>query len=184
MNGPACPAEGCDYNENGEKTKQSVRRHINAKADDAHGDVQALRSALNRPDEEEEQGAEGAPDDTQDDEQGEAPQEGAEADENSEPEQQEMNQSSEYEQQVATTTGEESTNEETEIEGQQGNETSQTTSSRGVPVLPLVAGLAPLVVLAIALSGGDDQPTEVESEVVEDTDAELVVDDPEPEVAW
>lgn len=184
MNGPECPAEGCDYNENGEKSKQSVRRHINAKADDAHSDVQALRSALNRPDEGEQRGAEGAPDDTEDDEQGEAPQEGAEADENSETDQQEMDQSSEYEQQVAATTGEESTDEGTETEGQQGNQTSQTTSGRGVPVLPLMAGLVLLVVLAIALSGGDNQPTEVESEVVEDTDAEPVVDDPEPEVAW
>ena len=74
MTGPTCPAEGCDYNENGEKSKQSVRRHINAKTDDAHSDTEALRSALNRPaegdDEGAEQGAQGAPDDTEDDEQG------------------------------------------------------------------------------------------------------------------
>ncbi|GGK63590.1 hypothetical protein [Haloarcula sebkhae] len=188
MTGPTCPAEGCDYNENGEKSKQSVRRHINAKTDDAHSDTEALRSALNRPAEGDEKGAEqgdqGAPDDTEDDEQGEAAQERPEADENSETEHQEMDQSSEYEQQVARNTGEESTDEGTETEGQQGNKTSQTTSGRGVPVGAIVAGLLLLGVLAVALSGSNDQPTEVDSEVVEDTDADPVADDPEADVQW
>jgi len=191
MTGPTCPAEGCDYNENGEKSKQSVRRHINAKTDDAHSDTEALRSALNRPaegdDEGAEQGDQGAPDDTEDDEQGEAAQESPEADENSKTEHQEMDQSSEYEQQIAHSTGEESTDEGTETEGQQGTDTSQTTSGRGVPVVPLVAGILLLGLLAVALSGSNDQqddPQQVDSTVETETEVEPVADDPEADVQW
>ncbi|MHC3379388.1 hypothetical protein [Haloarcula sp. H-GB5] len=192
MTGPTCPAEGCNYNDEGEKTAASVRRHINAKTDDAHSDTEALRSALNRPAEEGDEGAEqgdqGAPDDPDDEEQGKSEEERAEAAENEENDQQEMDQSSEYEQQVAQSTGTTTTNEGTETEGQQGDDASKTSSGRGVPVWAIVGGLALVALLLVVRSGDDqqdDQLAEVESEVVEETEqADPVADDPEAEVKW
>jgi len=99
MTGPTCPAEGCEYNENGEKTAESVRRHINAKTDDAHSDLEALRAALNQPKGTAEESGEGAPEGTEGDEQGEAVEEQREPAENSETEHQEMVSPEEYEQQ-------------------------------------------------------------------------------------
>ncbi len=61
-------------------------------------------------------------------------------------------------------------NDSSQSGGQQGGQTSQTTSGRGVPVVPLVAGILLLGLLLVALSGGDDQPTEVDSEVTEETE--------------
>jgi len=188
MTGPNCPAEGCDYNEEGEKTAASVRRHINAKADDAHSDTEALRSALNSPTEGGNEGAESAPDDSDDEEQGEREDERAEAVENEENEQDEMDQSSEYERQVAQSTEAENSTEGNETEGQQGSDGAQQSALGSAPVAPILAGFALVAIYVLVSSGsssGDDQPTEVESEVVEESEqAEPVVDDPEAEVAW
>jgi len=188
MTGPTCPAEGCDYNEEGEKTAASVRRHINAKADDAHSDTEALRSALNSPAEGDGEGAENAPDDPDDEKQGESKEERAEAVENEENEQEEMDQSIEYEQQVAQSTEAETSTEGGETEGQQGNDETQQSAFSSAPIAPLLAGFALVAIYVLVSSGSssdDDQPTGVESEVVEESEqAEPVVDDPEAEVAW
>lgn len=178
MNRPECPAEGCDYNADGEKSKQSVRRHINAKTDDAHSDLQALRAALNQSEGTAEGTGEGASDDTDDEEQGEAGEEGAESTENSETEQADMDQSEEYEQQVADAQGEESTDEGTPTEGQQGDDTRATSAVErggwGVPSGPLAVGLGLVVLVALLLaatSGDDhDEPQQVESTVETDTE--------------
>lgn len=178
MTGPICPAEGCDYNEDGEKTAASVRRHINAKTDDAHSDLEALRAALEQSEGTAEGGAQGASDDTDDGEQGEAVTEGAEAAENEQNEHDEMDQSEEYEQQVADATGEESTDEGTQNEGQQGNDTGTTTTvegtGRGVLGGPLVVATGLVVLVAIALAASsdndDDEPRQVKSTVESDTE--------------
>ncbi len=117
MNGPTCPAEGCDYNENGEKSKESVRRHMNAKTDEAHSDLPALRAALNAPEGTAQEGDEGASDDAGDGEQGEAAEEQDEQPENSETEHTEMANSDEYKAQHSSEDGENSQEDSTSSGG-------------------------------------------------------------------
>ena len=194
MNGPICPAEGCQYNEDGEKSAASVRRHMNAKTDEAHSDLKALRAALNQSEGTPEGGAEGASDEPEDDEQGEAVGEQSEQPENSETEQGDMDQSEEYEQQVADSTGEESTDEHTQTEGQQGDDRTGKSAPQwggwGVPGGPLAVGLGLVVLVAVLLavtSGDDEEPREVESTVETDTEVSAV-DEGEPDgpnvAAW
>ncbi|MBO4248877.1 hypothetical protein IL252_13715 [Halomicrobium sp. IBSBa] len=187
MTGPPCPAEGCDYNDDGEKSASSVRRHINAKADDAHEDTEALRAALMEQTSTADEGDEGdddppgtggaaATEEDESDEQGEAVVEGAESGAkagNEHPEEgDDMDQSDEYEQQLQQQ-GAESSGESTDGSGtDEQDEHAQSDASSGGSGrsgLAILGGtIALLVAFLVATSGDSDneeEPVEVESEV-------------------
>jgi len=197
MNGPECPVEGCEYNEDGEKNKKSVRRHINAKTDDAHEDKQALRAALMGVDEggdsdDDPPGTGGATatDEDEDDEQGEAVVEGAESStesENEHPEEGgEMDQSKEYDEQLqqATNEGTKETSEESDGDGQnQQSDDQPDASSSGPSGLAILVGTVVLGLAVLLATSGDNsdeqEPIEVESET-----ADPVKDGVEPDEVW
>ncbi|NLV09348.1 hypothetical protein GOC74_05315 [Halomicrobium mukohataei] len=184
MTGPECPAEGCDYNEDGEKSKKSVRRHINAKADDAHEDTEALRAALMEQTSTADEGDEGDDDPpgtggaaaTEDDEQGEPAVEDAESGTeagNEYPEEgDDMDQSDEYEQQLQQQ-GAESSGESTDGSGTDGQDdraqSDASSGSSGRSGLAILGGTIALLVAFLVATSGDsdneDEPVEVESEV-------------------
>ncbi|NLV14411.1 hypothetical protein [Haloarcula argentinensis] len=209
-----CPAEGCDYGKDEEKSLAAVRSHINAMGE-SH-DWELLKPLLHQQgetsddqqDEQPEQ-ANDQPDDQPDGSDDDPPGTGGaaategggdddqqnegveqtETPENSQNDQQDMDQSSEYDQQLQQAQQADDqpddAGESSQSGGQRGDDTSQTTSGRGVPVWAIVGGLTLVALLLFVARSGDDQPEQVPSEVVEDTEqADPVADDPEPEVTW
>jgi len=156
MTGPECPAEGCDYNEDGEKTAGSVRRHINAKTDGAHQDKNALRAALMGDSEGDDEppgtGGAAASEGDEDDEQGEAVVEGAESSTEAESEhpdkgdetadETDMVTADEYEQQVQGDPADSTTSE---------NSGSAPAEAGGGMPIPVVGEVSPLTLIAAVL---------------------------------
>jgi len=204
MNEPYyCPAEGCDYGTESDKTLAAVRSHINAMGDDHDWDTlkpllhEQGETSDDQPDDQPGDpdddppgtGGAAAPDNEGDDDQQSEGVEQTETPENTESDQQDMDQSTEYDQQVQQAQQADDQpddpDDSSQSGGRDGGQTSQTTSGGGVPLVPLVAGALLLGLLLVALSGGDDQPEQVDSEVVEqDDDADPITDDPEAEVHW
>ncbi|MGB9953682.1 hypothetical protein ACOZ4F_14950 [Haloarcula marismortui] len=194
-----CPAEGCGYGTESDKSLAAVRSHINAMGDDHDWDT--LKPLLHeqgesnddqpddQPDDHDEDppgtGGAAATDEDGDDDQQTEGVEQTETPENEENDQQDMDQSNEYQQQIEQAEQPESSDEGSQTATGQGDTSSQTTSGRGVPVVPIVAGVLLLGLLLVALSGDDDQPAEVDSEVVEESEqADPVTDEPEADPAW
>lgn len=190
-----CPVEGCDKT----GSLPSVRSHISGMADDEHPDWDDVRETV-------EQQVDGPDDpaDDPDDPEGETPTEGGTEDddppnggveagngeENEENDPQEMDQSTEYDQQVTESTQEETQDDDPQNAGRdEGGQTQQTQPQGGswTPFgNPLVVGLGLVVVLAVLLAAtsGDDrgEPRQVDSTVESDaevSDIEETDDDPD-----
>lgn len=169
-----CPVEGCPFGEDEEKTRDQVRRHINAKSGDEHADTEALYAALDdqepgEPDVEEGEAAA---------EEGESDDE--EAEETTE-ESTDMPTDEEYEQQhsAGSTDDEPEETGETDDEPDDGSTDSSDDGEFSLPfpaldqrtVMLLVAALGLLVLVYVVLNRDSEASAEPAQTSDEDADS-------------
>lgn len=171
--GVRCPVAGCPYGEDEEKSRDQVKRHINAKSGEDHADIEALYAALDDPD-----------GDDQDDDGGEAADEEAESQDSgtdeSEEESTEMPTDEEYQQQHEQgEPGAEPT--DTDAGDEEGGESTESSdggeAGLGLPALDqrtvvlLVAVVGALFLVYVVLNRDADEQVDAAEPTDEETES-------------